>query len=404
MEAEINVDALKSEIRQAIINKKANACPIAVRLAWHASGTYDKKDNSGGCNGSTMRFKQEAEDGDNKGLGIVRDMLYLVKQKHPEISYADLWCLASIGAIEFSGGPKIPFKFGRVDHTDETRCPPNGRLPDATKGAAHIRDVFERMGFNDQEMVVLIGGGHSIGSCHLVRSGFDGPWTRNPLKFDNSFFINLIELEWRPKKWDGPMQFEDVGTCELMMLPTDMALRDDPKFRVWVELYAKDVKKFFDDFAHAYARLISIGTPCDPFQPEEQKESTEHEKINLKFRAAAMHGSVGVCKEMVQKGANVNEQEKSSGRTALHKASFWGHDATVQFLVHDCKANLNTVDHNGDTAIHDAARFGHVKVVQLLLNAKADATIKNREGRDALSVALQYDKPIVADMFKAHAK
>ncbi len=38
MEGEINVDAIKSEIRQAIINKKANACPITMRLAWHASG------------------------------------------------------------------------------------------------------------------------------------------------------------------------------------------------------------------------------------------------------------------------------------------------------------------------------------------------------------------------------
>jgi hypothetical protein len=30
---------------------QANACPIAMRMAWHASGTYDKSDGSGGCNG-----------------------------------------------------------------------------------------------------------------------------------------------------------------------------------------------------------------------------------------------------------------------------------------------------------------------------------------------------------------
>jgi len=35
----INVDALKSEIRRVLINQKANACPIAMRLAWHSSGT-----------------------------------------------------------------------------------------------------------------------------------------------------------------------------------------------------------------------------------------------------------------------------------------------------------------------------------------------------------------------------
>lgn len=26
------------------------------------------------------------------------------------------------------------------------------------------------------------------GRAHAERSGFDGPWTRNPLKFDNSYF------------------------------------------------------------------------------------------------------------------------------------------------------------------------------------------------------------------------
>ena len=50
---DVNMDALKSEIRRGLINQKANACPIAMRMAWHAAGTYDKRDGSGGCNGET---------------------------------------------------------------------------------------------------------------------------------------------------------------------------------------------------------------------------------------------------------------------------------------------------------------------------------------------------------------
>lgn len=42
MSAQPNVDALKSEIRAAVINQKANACPMVARLAWHSSGTYNK--------------------------------------------------------------------------------------------------------------------------------------------------------------------------------------------------------------------------------------------------------------------------------------------------------------------------------------------------------------------------
>ncbi len=41
----------------------------------------------------------------------------------------------------------------------------------------HIRDIFYRMGFNDREIVALIGA-HTLGACHADRSGYVGPWTR----------------------------------------------------------------------------------------------------------------------------------------------------------------------------------------------------------------------------------
>jgi catalase (peroxidase I) len=70
----VNIDALKSEVRKALINQKVNACPMAMRMAWHASGTYDSKDKSGGSNGATMRFPPESTDGANAGLNIIRDL------------------------------------------------------------------------------------------------------------------------------------------------------------------------------------------------------------------------------------------------------------------------------------------------------------------------------------------
>lgn len=44
--------------------------PVLVRLAWHASGTYDKESKTGGSNGSTMRFKEELGHGANAGLNL----------------------------------------------------------------------------------------------------------------------------------------------------------------------------------------------------------------------------------------------------------------------------------------------------------------------------------------------
>jgi len=55
--------------------------PVLVRLAWHASGTFDKETGTGGSNGATMRFNPEASHGANAGLKAARDFLEPVKGK-----------------------------------------------------------------------------------------------------------------------------------------------------------------------------------------------------------------------------------------------------------------------------------------------------------------------------------
>jgi len=62
--------------------------------------------------------------------------------------------LAAYVAVEVAGGPTIPFRPGRPDaYPSETT--PDGRLPDAAQGREHLRDIFYRMGFSDQEIVAL---------------------------------------------------------------------------------------------------------------------------------------------------------------------------------------------------------------------------------------------------------
>jgi cytochrome c peroxidase len=259
-EKDVDVKAVRSTIADMLDQPDyddGSLGPLLVRLAWHSSGTYSKNTKTGGSGGATMRFSPEADHGANAGLNIARDVLEPVKQKYPGISYADLYTLAGAVAIEEMGGPTIPWRVGRSDDPNGSTCTPDGRLPDAAQGAQHLRDIFYRMGFNDQEIVALAGA-HAIGRCHTDRSGFKGPWTRAPTTFSNMYFTELLDNTWTKKNWSGPEQFADP-TGELMMLPSDLAIRDDPKFRVHAERYAKDEAAFFKDFSSAFGKLMELG-------------------------------------------------------------------------------------------------------------------------------------------------
>jgi len=164
------------------------------------------------------------------------------------------------------GGPAIGWSSGRVDAMDPSTVTPDGRLPNAdvgkagsdTSDAAHLRDIFYRMGFNDQEIVCL-SGAHALGRCHTTASGYDGPWTFTPTTFNNQYFVLLKSLPWTKKEWTGPYQYES-SNGKLMMLPTDLVLIQDKNFQKYVDMYAKDDKKFQTDFALAFQKLEELGT------------------------------------------------------------------------------------------------------------------------------------------------
>ncbi|XP_019092683.1 PREDICTED: L-ascorbate peroxidase 3, peroxisomal-like isoform X1 [Camelina sativa] len=231
------IDKARRELRALIANK--NCAPIMLRLAWHDAGTYDSKSKTGGPNGS-IRTEEEYNHGANIGLKMAIDLCEDVKAKHPKITYADLYQLAGVVAVEITGGPDISFVPGRKD---SNACTDEGRLPDANQGFKHLKDVFYRMGLSGKDIVAL-SGAHTLGRAHLERSGFDGPWTRDPLKFDNSYFVELLKGE------------QSEG---LLKLSTDETLLDVPEFRRYVELYAKDEDAFFRDYAESHKKLSELG-------------------------------------------------------------------------------------------------------------------------------------------------
>ena len=205
-----------------------------------------------------MRFAPEGDHGANAGLKHARDFLEPVKAKFPWITYSDLWTLAGVCALQEMQGPVIPWRPGRQDR-DAAACTPDGRLPDAAQGSKHLRDIFYRMGFNDQEIVALAGA-HALGRCHTDRSGFDGPWTFSPTVLTNDYYNLLLNEKWSLRKWDGPKQYQD-GSKSLMMLPADYDLIKDKTMKQWVQKYAKDNEAFFNDFRNVIVKLFELGVP-----------------------------------------------------------------------------------------------------------------------------------------------
>lgn len=192
-----------------------------------------------------------------------------------------MWTLAGVAGIQEIGGPAIPWRPGRTD-ADMSACTPDGRLPDASKGAKHIRDIFYRMGFDDREIVALLGA-HAIGRCHDDRSGYSGPWTFSPTYFTNEFYKLLMNEKWTWKKWNGPPQYEDVTSKSLMMLPTDMELIKDKEFSKHTKRYADDEQVFFKEFSEAFAKLLELGVPFERdekwiFKTLEQQEEEKSKK------------------------------------------------------------------------------------------------------------------------------
>ncbi|KAI1338768.1 peroxiredoxin [Xylariaceae sp. FL0016] len=269
-----------------------SAGPVLVRLAWHSAGTYDATTNTGGSNGAGMRYEAEGGDPANAGLQHARAFLEPIKAQYPWITYADLWTLAAVVAIQEMGGPAIPWRGGRTDMVDDSKVPPRGRLPDGAQGADHLRWIFYRMGFDDREIVAL-SGAHNLGRCHGDRSGFEGKWVNNPTRFSNqclSFLSSnssdqlpeppqtlLLANDWQKKTLasgveqyvyvdeDAVAEAKEDGeeVEELMMLPTDISLLNDPSFRPWVEQYAKDKELFFAHFAAVFEKLMELGLKRD---------------------------------------------------------------------------------------------------------------------------------------------
>ena len=183
---------------------------------------------------------------------------------------------------------------------------PHG-VPDPLLAANDIRMSFGRMAMNDEEIVALIAGGHTFGKAHGAKkpkdcvgaepaaaaiedqgigwknkcgtgkgadtttSGLEGAWTVTPTQWSTNYLDNLMMFNWvQTKSPAGATQWipDDKAAANLVpdahikgkrhapiMFTTDIALKEDPKFREIVERFRKDPSQYELAFAKAWFKL-----------------------------------------------------------------------------------------------------------------------------------------------------
>ena len=202
---------------------------------------------------------------------------------------------------------------------------PDGN-PDPLASARDIRETFARMAMNDEETVALTAGGHTFGKAHgasdpdkyvgdepegapieqmglgwqnsygsgvgrdTITSGIEGAWTANPTKWDNGYFDLLLGYEWElvkspagahqwhpinPKDEDLAPDAQD-GSIKVstMMTTADMAMREDPSYKIISKRFHENPDQFQDAFARAWFKLLhrDMGPKTRYLGPEVPKE------------------------------------------------------------------------------------------------------------------------------------
>ncbi|KAL2348621.1 hypothetical protein Fmac_002621 [Flemingia macrophylla] len=264
------IEKARRELRALIYREKC--APDMLRLAWQDACSYNPESQIKGGPSGWIRNEDVLERQENKGLAKPVRLCEDVKAKLKKVSYADLYQLAGVVAVEVTGGPTIPFLPGRED-ADES--PQEGRLPNPDKkGASHLRDIFStRMGLSDKEIVALLGGHVLVRQTYVIdgdnkvnkeigkREGNDSSETQNlrepsQVEKKEESVAPKDKEERDPWKFDNSYFEKSLAHATLNM---DKALTEDKKFRKHVEHYAKNKEAFFEDYAVAHKKLSEVG-------------------------------------------------------------------------------------------------------------------------------------------------
>lgn len=82
------------------------------------------------------------------------------------------------------------------------------------------------------------------------------------------------------------------------------------------------------------------------------------------------------------------ENPSDFDRTALHQSILSGSLMASEFLILN-GVNIDCIDRNGDTPLHLATEKGFTQLAYLLLKHKAKHDIQNKDGKEAIDIAVE---------------
>ncbi|MBT8074191.1 MAG: catalase/peroxidase HPI [Gammaproteobacteria bacterium] len=412
----VDLKALKADIEKTLTTSQdwwpadwGHYGGLMIRMAWHSAGTYRVHDGRGGADGGQQRFEPLNSWPDNANLDKARRILWPVKQKYGRnVSWADLMILAGNVALESMGFETLGFAGGRADDweadlvywgpeiemlANNKRYDADGNLEkplaavqmgliyvnpegpnanhDPISAAADMRESFGRMAMNDEEIVALVAGGHTLGKAHgakpgdcvgpepaaaaieeqgfgwmnkcgsgkgaeAMTSGLEGAWTSTPTAWSILYLDNLLRFEWKQTKSPaGATQWIPTEESAAFLVPdahdptkrhapimftTDMALKKDPGFLEITERFRANPKEFDLAFAKAWFKLThrDLGPrsryagseiPEETFIWQDPVPPVDHELISAKDAAK-------LKSEILKSGLTVSQLVKTAWASA----------------------------------------------------------------------------------------
>ncbi|MDH5392082.1 MAG: catalase/peroxidase HPI [Gammaproteobacteria bacterium] len=386
--SKVNIKALKADIEKTLTTSQdwwpadwGHYGGLMIRLAWHSAGTYRIFDGRGGSDGAQIRYEPQNSWPDNANLDKARRLLWPVKQKYGRsVSWGDLIILAGNVSLESMGFETLGFAGGRADDweadlvywgsekkwLDNKERYKGGTLEkplaavqmgliyvnpegpnannDALSAAQDMRLSFGRMAMNDEEIVALVAGGHTLGKAHgahkadcvgaepaaeaieeqgfgwknrcgkghsedTMTSGLEGAWTQTPTAWSILYLDNLMRFEWKMSRSPaGAHQWTPSDPSAVSMVPdahingkrhapimftTDMALKKDAGFRKITQRFLKNPKAFDQAFARAWfklthrdlgprSRYVGSEVPSEIFVWQDPVPALDHKLINAR--------------------------------------------------------------------------------------------------------------------------